>query len=273
MGFLGRIMSVKRVEGRTAFITGGARGIGEAIARLLSAEGARVILADLLVKEGEALAQKLNQEIGQGTAKFVKLDVTQESEWQKCATDFSDDNIDILVNNAGIFRSAPVLLTELAEWKEIFAINVEGVFLSCKHMLPLLQAQASKWKGGASIVNLSSMAGIIGAAGTAAYCASKGAVRLFTKALALECATEPLVRVNSVHPGIIDTMMAKSVAESAVSMGIDLEEVALSMSAAHPMNRLGLAEEIANGVLYLASGESSFSTGSELVMDGGFVAK
>lgn len=266
-------MSGKRIEGRTAFITGGARGIGEAIARRLTAEGARVILADKLAEEGEGLAETLNKEIGQGTAKFVKLDVTKESDWQKCAAEFSDDNIDILINNAGIFKFAPVILTELAEWKQVFAVNVEGVFLGCKYMLPLLQAEAAKWKGGASIINLSSMAGIVGAPGVAAYCASKGAVRIFTKALALECANEPLVRVNSIHPGIIDTLMGDSVADSAALMGVDPKEVRESMRAAHPMNRLGKAEEIANGVLYLASEESSFSTGSELIMDGGVTAK
>ena len=264
-----------RVKGRTALITGGARGIGEAIARRLAEEGANVILTDVLTKEGEALAQALNKQHGQGRAKFFQLDVTQEDQWQTLAQQLTNDNIDILVNNAGIFFMAPAILTDIDEWRKVFAINVEGVFLACKHILPLLKEQAPKWKGGASIINLSSMAGIVGSPGVTAYCASKGAVRLFTKALALECADEPVVRVNSIHPGIIDTQMGAAVREDSLASGVfsSAEEALDAMKAAHPLNRLGQASEIANAVLYLASEESSFSTGAEHVIDGGVTAR
>jgi NAD(P)-dependent dehydrogenase (short-subunit alcohol dehydrogenase family) len=264
-----------RVDGRTALITGGARGIGEAIARRLTEEGARVILTDLLTKEGEALAAELNKKHGQGTAKFFPQDVTKEKEWQNLAQKLSNENVDVLVNNAGIFLMAPMVLTELSEWQKVFAVNVEGVFLACKYMVPLLQEQASKWKGGASIINLSSMAGLVGAPGASAYCASKGAVKLFTKALAMECAENPPVRVNSIHPGIINTKMSDAVLDGSVAIGAaeNLEAGREAMAAAHPLGRMGLAEEIANAVLYLASEESSFTTGAEHVIDGGVTAR
>ena len=265
-----------KIDGRVAFITGGARGIGRAIAEELALEGAKIIIADMLEDEGRKTAHHLDKTYGQGSGRFVKLDVTQEDEWVKIAADMKDEGIDILVNNAGILSFAPLEMIDLSEWQRIFAINVEGVFLSCKHIAPILRDNASKWQGGASIINISSMAGKVGAPGFSAYCASKAAVKLLTKSLALEyAAVEPLIRVNSIHPGVVDTQMGDQLGEAALLAGLASDEKSASeaIKALHPMGRLAKPQEIARAVLFLASADSSFSTGSEMVVDGGVTTR
>ncbi len=269
----------EKLKDRIALITGGARGLGFAIADALAAEGARVIIADRLEKEAHEATASLDKKHGQGTARFYPLNVTDEKNWQTLADQLAKDfgALDILVNNAGIYQAAPIEEMKLADWQSIFAVNVDGVFLGCKHIIPLLQKNAAKWKGGGAVINLSSVAGLVGSPRHAAYCASKAAVRLMTKAIAMEYAQKhaqegaPLVRVNSVHPGVIDTMMGDQVVQTIQEAGIadNPQGAKMALELNHPVGRLGRPEEVAAAVLYLASDDSSFSTGSELVVDGG----
>ncbi len=264
-----------KLEGRTALITGGARGIGQAIADALADESAKVIIADLLEQEAQSAVAAIDKRHGQGTARFHRLDVCDENHWRQLADELGKDpsGLDILVNNAGIYQAAPVEEMSLENWRRIFAVNVEGVFLGCKHIIPLLKRNAAKWKGGAAIVNLSSMAGILGASAHAAYCGSKGAVRLMTKAIALEYAQgETPIRVNSVHPGAVDTLMGGQVVQTLQDVGVadNPEGARMMLEFNHPMGRLARPDEIAKAVVFLASDDASFSTGSELIVDGGF---
>jgi NAD(P)-dependent dehydrogenase (short-subunit alcohol dehydrogenase family) len=180
--------------------------------------------------------------------------------------------LDILVNNAGLFLMKPLSETSLADWKRIQSVNVEGVFLGAKHAAPLLAERASKWRGGASIINLSSVAGLVGSAGTSAYNASKGAVRLLTKSLAMELA--PLqIRANSVHPGVIETHMGDEVvAGFSAASGMGDNETRVALAQRHPLGHMGDVVNIADAIVFLASDRSAFMTGSELVVDGGMTA-
>src|SRR5262245_19519667 len=195
------------LDRRVALVTGAARGIGAATARALAAAGAKVVVSD--VANGEETAASID-------GAYVRHDVTSEDQW-KAAIAFAKQKfggLDILVNNAGIFWLKPIVETSLEDFRRMQQINVEGVFLGIKHGIPALAERAAKWDGGGAIVNLSSVAGIVGSPLTFAYNASKGAVRLMTKAAAMECAQAGLkVRVNSVHPGIIDTPMMSEAAE------------------------------------------------------------
>ena len=244
-----------RLEGKVALITGAARGQGEAEARLFAAEGARVYVTDVLDAEGEATAADIGD-----AATYHHLDVTDEEAWILLREEVleRDGRLDVLVNNAGIFRIMPTALTSEAEYRQIVDINQVGTFLGMKTMIPpMVEAQSG------SIVNISSVAGLTGAAGTMAYAASKWAVRGMTKVAAKEVAPFG-VRVNSVHPGIIDTpMMAEASPE-----GNLLDRVVRGI----PMGHVAQADDVARLVLYLASDESGYSTGSEFVVDGGMTA-
>ena len=246
-----------RLEGKVAIISGGARGMGAAEARIFAREGARVVIGDLLEEEG----MKVVAEIGEagGEALFVRLDVTDESSWQ-CAVEAAVERfgkVDILVNNAAILRMQGLLETTEEIWDEVMDINAKGTFLGTKSVIPEMRKA-----GGGSIINISSGAGITGSRRNTAYHASKGAVRIFTKSAAIQYAGEN-IRVNSVHPGPVDTdMLASSLS---VEGGRRPEDV--------PLGRYGRPEEVAYGVLYLASDESSFVTGSEVVIDGGRTAE
>ena len=246
-----------RLEGKVAIISGGARGMGAAEARIFAREGARVVIGDLLEEEG----MKVVAEIGEagGEALFVRLDVTDESSWQ-CAVEAAVERfgkVDILVNNAAILRMQGLLETTEEVWDEVMDINAKGTFLGTKSVIPEMRKA-----GGGSIINISSGAGITGSRRNTAYHASKGAVRIFTKSAAIQYAGEN-IRVNSVHPGPVDTdMLASSLS---VEGGRRPEDV--------PLGRYGRPEEVAYGVLYLASDESSFVTGSEVVIDGGRTAE
>jgi cyclopentanol dehydrogenase len=246
-----------RLAGKVALISGAARGQGEVEGRLFAKEGAKVVLGDILVDMGQKVAADIRSQGGQAT--FVPLDVTQEAEWQAAVetTVRTYGKLDILVNNAGIFHTEGVEATSMELWNRVIAVNQTGVWLGMKYAVPAIRKA-----GGGSIVNISSGAGIIGTGMAAAYHSTKGAVRILTKTAAIEYAKDH-IRINSVHPGVVDTEMVR---------GLFQDEGMQAVVAAHPLGRVGTSEDIAYGVLYLASDESSFVTGSELVIDGGFTA-
>ena len=255
------------LEGRVALVTGGARGIGAASALALAAAGAKLVISD--ISDGNATAKSVD-------GVYVRHDVTSETDWAN-AVAFAGKTfggLDILVNNAGIFWMRPIAMTSLEDFRKMQQINVEGVFLGLKHAIPAIAARAQKWDGGGSIINLSSVAGLVGSANTLSYNASKGAVRLMTKAAALECADMGLnIRVNSLHPGIIDTpMMDSAIAGLAKATGKTIEAERERMARRHPLGRLGRDIDIANAVKFLASDAAAFMTGSEVVVDGGMTA-
>ncbi|HXT79030.1 MAG TPA: glucose 1-dehydrogenase [Acetobacteraceae bacterium] len=248
-----------QVDGKVGIVTGAASGIGAATARVLAREGARMVLTDLDDAAGEALAK----EIG---GVYVHHDVTDEAGWPAviAAAEQRFGRLDIMVANAGIGIMGPAIDMSLADWRRQMAINVDGVFLSVKYCIP-----AMRRSGGGSIVMLSSVAGLRGSAGLAGYSATKGAVRLFAKSMALECAqARDGIRVNSVHPGIIATPIWGKLPPGA---NAPLDPAAIA-AASVPLGKAGQAEEIANGILFLASDASSHVTGSELVIDGGLTA-
>ena len=249
-----------RLDGKVALISGGARGQGAAETRLFVREGARVVFGDILDDEGKKVEAEIRAAGGDVT--YVHLNVTRETDWRAAVATAVEryGKLDVLVNNAGILLRATIEATTEADWDRIMAVNVKGVFLGTKCALP-----AMRQAGGGSIVNISSTAGLVGSPGeTAAYSATKGAVRLFTKSTAIQHAREK-IRCNSVHPGPIATDMIKDVLQNPGAWEQRLRRL--------PMGRVGTADEVAYGVLYLASDESSYVTGSELVIDGGTTAE
>ncbi|MEN2979696.1 glucose 1-dehydrogenase [Tistrella bauzanensis] len=254
-----------RLEGKVVLITGAAGGLGQAMAHLFAAEGATLVLTDLGQDRLDALKAALSSS-GYDRVLVMEQDVTDEALWEEVIdkTVAGFGRLDVLVNNAGIGYMADLEETSLAEWKRVHAINSEGPFLGTRKAIKVM-----KLTGGGSIVNISSIAGLIGAVNLAAYCSSKGAVRLFTKAAALHCARRGYnIRVNSVHPSFTETPMVRDMITSARNP--DKMEAALATAA--PMGRMGRPEEVAYAVLYLASDESSFVTGTELAVDGGNTA-
>lgn len=257
-----------RVEGKVAIVTGGASGIGRACAERLAAEGAAVVVTDIQDDLGKQVVVDI--EAAGGTADYLHHDVTSEDEWIGVVTEVMarHGRLDVLVNNAGIGIGGSIVEMSLADWRRQQAINLDGVFLGLKHGIP-----AMRDTGGGSIVNMSSVAGLKGSAVLAAYNATKGGVRLLTKGVALECAQNRWnVRVNSVHPGIIDTPIWETVGAAMLrpeGQPIDMEARA-AMSV--PTGVLGKPADVANGVLFLASDESAYITGTELVIDAGLSA-
>jgi 3alpha(or 20beta)-hydroxysteroid dehydrogenase len=247
-----------RLDGKVALITGAARGQGAEEARLFAAEGARVMLGDVLDDDGELVAKELGEH-----AAYRRHDVTSESDWEAivAATRAEFGRLDVLVNNAGVFRIIGMTATTLDEYMRIVAINQVGTFLGMKAVSETMIAQ-----GSGSIVNISSVAGLSGSAGTMAYTATKFAVRGMTKVAALELAPFG-VRVNSVHPGLIDTPMLRD------AFALESEENRAAARASVPIGRLATAVDVARMVLYLASDDSAYSTGSEFVVDGGMTAR
>lgn len=248
---------MKKLNGKTALITGGARSIGEATAREFARLGAKVVLADVLVTEGEKVVEEICAQ--GGDAIFFRLDVTSEAAWKEAVaqTISSYGKLDILINNAGIV-SEPASIEERSaeEWDRVMAINAKGVFLGVKHAIP-----AMRQVGGGSIVNISSMRALGQFRSTdAAYAASKAAVRVFTKVVAGQCAPDN-IRCNSIHPGPIDTAMLRAAFPDTESMQQRMSRV--------PMGRPGQLSEIVAGILYFASDDASFTTGAELAIDGG----
>ncbi len=256
---------MNELAGRIALVTGASRGIGEAAARSLAAQGARVIVTDLA--DTSALAEELG-----GLARVQ--DVSDEQGWNDTMAfaRASTGGLDILFNNAGLFMVKPVTETTLEDWRRLHSVNVEGVFLGCKHAIPLLAERAQQWAGGASIVNLSSVAGLVGSALVSCYNASKGAVRLFTKGVALEVAPMK-IRCNSVHPGIIETDMGRDlVTRFAAAAGAGENDTRAGLSNLHALGHFGVAQNVADAITFLASDRAAFMTGTEMIVDGGFTA-
>ncbi len=249
-----------RLEGKVALISGGSLGMGAAEARLFAREGARVVIGDVLEAEGRAVEADVRARGGE--AVFTRLDVTSEADWQR-AVDLALKHfgtLNVLINNAGIGGASRLEDTPVEAWDRVMDVNAKGVFLGSKAVIP-----AMRQGGGGSIVNISSQLGLVGMADSSPqYQASKGAVRLLTKLTALQYAKDR-IRANSVHPGpILTPMTEKRRADPAIYE---------RMVSRIPLGRYGEAEEVAYGVLYLASDESSFVTGSELVIDGGWTAQ
>jgi len=247
------------LENKVVLISGGARGMGAAEARLFAGEGAKVVIGDTLVEEGRQTEAQINESGGE--CLFLRLDVTSETDWQEAiaATVARFGKLDVLVNNAGIYRTERVEETSGELWDQVLEVNAKGVFLGTKCAIPEM-----KKAGGGSIINISSVAGLVGNTMSAAYTASKGAVRLFTKSTAIQYASDG-IRANSIHPGTIETPMTAHLLAEESHRRNRLERT--------PLGRLGRPEDVAYGALYLASDESSFVTGSELVIDGGRTAQ
>ena len=254
-----------QVEGKIALVTGGASGIGAACCATLAREGARVAISDIDDARGNALAAEI---AGAGQqAVYLRHDVTDEGSWRQVVGEVERryGRLDILVANAGIgVMATSIVDMSLADWRRQTAVNLDGVFLSVKYCLPLMRKS-----GGGSIVMTSSIAGLRGSPTLAGYCATKGGVRLFAKAIAMECASrQDGVRVNSVHPGIIDTPIWDKInpGGSGRNAPIDIEDYGRRGA---PLGRVGKPQDIANGVLFLASDAANYITGTELVIDGG----
>ncbi|MDA1256652.1 MAG: glucose 1-dehydrogenase [Chloroflexi bacterium] len=250
-----------RLEGKVAIVSGGASGIGEATSRIFAAEGARVVIADVNDELGSALESDIRNDGGE--AAYLNLDVTDEDQWRavvaETVTRFG--KLDIVVNGAGISAPGrpPTEQQTVEGWDAVMDVNAKGVFLGTKHAIAEMRRV-----GGGSIVNISSIYGNVGSKGGTAYHASKGACRAFSKAAAIQYADEK-IRVNSVHPGFVDTPMTEGLHGQP---GVREERIGKT-----PLGRLGVPEDIAYGILYLASDESRFVTGSELVIDGGMTAQ
>ncbi|MFO1519267.1 MAG: glucose 1-dehydrogenase [bacterium] len=255
---------MNRVKGKVAIVTGGSRGIGRAGCVLLAKEGAKVAITDVIDDEGKDLEKAILAE--GGTARYWRLDVSKEKEVERVFSEVAEafGKIDVIVNNAGIAGiNKPTHEISEEEWDRVMNVNVKGVFFGTKHAIPYL-----KRAGGGSIINLSSIYGIISAPDVPPYHASKGAVRLMTKTDALLYAKDK-IRVNSIHPGFIWTPMVEGFLKS---QG-DVEEGRKQVDALHPLGHIGEADDIAYAILYLASEESKFVTGAELVVDGGYTIR
>jgi 3(or 17)beta-hydroxysteroid dehydrogenase len=252
-----------RVKGKVAIVTGGGGGMGRAEAMLLAKEGAKIAVTDLDEAAVKNVAGEINAQGGKAVS--IKHDVSSETDWstvlQKTLEEFG--KLDVLVNNAGVILYKKIEDTSLSEWRWLMSINMDGVFLGTKFAI-----EAMKKSGGGSIINIASVAGLIGNPDASAYHASKGGVRSFSKAAAIECSKAGYgynIRVNSIYPGVINTRMADDLRKDETKY-----KTAVSW---HPIGHFGEPEDVAYGVLYLASDESKFLTGSELVIDGGWTAR
>ncbi|MFC7050012.1 glucose 1-dehydrogenase [Emcibacter nanhaiensis] len=255
-----------RVDGKICLVTGGANGLGEAMVRLLAEEGATVFLTDIDEVGGEKLATELTLE-GR-TALFMRHDVTDEAEWNKVFDTLLDKfgRLDVLVNNAGGGTYNDLETLSLEDWRKIISLNMDSTFLGTQKAV-----KSMKETGGGSIINLSSVGGLVGSPNLVAYSAAKAGVKLFSKSAAVHCGQKGYnIRINTVHPGLIKTASGMEMAEKAT--GMTAAEAEAAFSALHPIGRIGNPYEIATAVLYLASDESSFATGAEFVIDGGYTA-
>jgi len=254
-----------RLEGKKAFISGAAQGLGAAFALRMAIEGAKVALADINIAGARAVAAQIDAHCGAGSAFAFSLDVTREEQWI-FALEEADEamgGLSVLVNNAGIMRLGDIETLSLEDWKASMSVNVDSVFLGCKHALKYMRENQP-----GSIVNLSSIAGLIAAHNMPSYNASKAGVWLLSKSVALHCAKQGLdIRSNTIHPTFVDTPILDPIREK---FGEDTARAKLSRQV--PLGRIGVPDDVANAVLYLASDESSFMTGSEIKLDGGISA-
>jgi 3(or 17)beta-hydroxysteroid dehydrogenase len=267
---------MNRLDGKVAFISGAARGIGAATARLMVEAGAKVAIGDVLDERGRETARTIAG--GGDAAIYQHLDVTSEDDWNAAvaATVARFGGLDILVNNAGLFLGKGIEEASLDEWHRLCAVNLTGVFLGTKRALPALRERARQSEHGSAIVNLASVAGLVGSQLDPLYSMTKGGVTLFTKSAALEFARKGYrVRVNSIHPGLIQTDMGEQTFVSrARNLGSnDVEEVRQQAMSRHPIGRLGVPDDIAKGIVFLASDDAGFMTGAGLVIDGGSTAQ
>ena len=252
---------MERVRGKVVIVTGAAGGLGRAIASLLASEGAKVVMTDINEADGRAACEGARKSGGE--ALFIRHDASSESDWKEAIRSTVErfGRLDVLVNCAGVFLASSIAETTLEKWRWLMSINLDGVFLGTKYA-----AEAMKRNGGGAIINISSVGGIVGTANAAAYAASKGGVRLLTKAAAIEyskACRDYNIRVNSVHPGVIETAM------TAPLIAAEGEE----MLGWLPIGSFGRPDDVAYGVLYLASDEAKYLTGAELVIDGGWTAR
>ncbi len=262
------------LTGKVAYVSGGAAGIGAAIAQIFAEQGASVAIGDVQVDRGEATAELIRQQGGK--AMFIRHDAAEEPEWVAALglTIEKFGSLDILVNNAAIEQTCLIADIELADVQKLIAINVTGMIIGHKHAIRAMRPGGTSGKGG-SIINMSSVSGLIGTPALGAYTASKGAVRLFSKSAAVECGRLGYgIRVNSIYPGLVDTDMGNKLIDDFVGLGFfkDRPDAQQQMLAGYPIGRTGVPIDIANAALFLASDLSSWVTGTEIVVDGGMTA-
>jgi 3alpha(or 20beta)-hydroxysteroid dehydrogenase len=263
-----------RLDGKVALVSGAARGLGAEMAQALAGVGATVLCTDLLADEGRSTVAAIEQ--AGGKAGFLDHDVTNEAQWEQAVATATDryGGLDIVVNNAGIEKMELLTRYEAEDFRRVMDINVTGVFLGIKHAVRAMSPGGAAGRGG-SIINISSVAGLVGIAALSGYCASKGAVRLLSKAAAVECAQlNTGIRVNSIHPAVIWTKMGEDFLKHFVELGLmpDYATSESTFKAAHPLGHFGEPRDIASAVLFLASDLSKWVTGTELVIDGGYTA-
>ena len=267
---------MNRLDGKVAFISGAAIGIGAAAAAMMARAGAKIVLGDILDEEGEGIAQAIRAEGGE--AAFVHLDVSRQAEWEQAiaATTARFGGLDILVNNAGILFGKDVEEARLEDWQKMSSVNQTGTFLGTKIALPALRERGHTSPEGSAIVNLSSVSGLVGSPLDPLYSMTKGGITLFTKATALSFGRQGYrIRVNAVHPGVIETAQGKQtfVARAKKLQSGNLDEARSIALANHPIGRFGTVEDVAKAIIFLASDDAGFITGSSLVVDGGLTAQ
>jgi NAD(P)-dependent dehydrogenase (short-subunit alcohol dehydrogenase family) len=266
----------KRLQGRVAFVSGGLRGIGLAIAERYLQEGAEVVLSDLDAQDS-APAREVMDRLGQA-ASYTSANVAKEEDWERARDTVQERHgkLHILVNNAGTDLTGPVETLRMEDWRRIMSVNVDGVFLGTKHFVPMMAETGKDVRGGSSIINISSIMGIVGYSEVSAYNASKGAVRLFTKGIAIEFASKKTpIRANSIHPGFVLTPLLNAGFKRWVDAGFaeKPEDLIDTMASTTPIGRLADPSEIAGAAYFLASEDSSYVTGAEIVVDGGWTAQ
>ncbi len=267
---------MKRLQNKIGLITGAARGIGAETARLMADSGAIVFIADILVKQADQVASEIEE--NGGKAFVIELDVTSEVSWQSAIAKITSSvgKLDILVNNAGILLAKDFEEVTVAEWKKLVDVNMTSVFLGTKICAPALRESAKQSAHGSAIVNISSVAGLVAAPNDPLYAMTKGGVTLFTKSTAVSFANKgDRIRVNSIHPGVVDTDMGDiAITAQAKRLGVtDTEKIRQLSADRHPVGRIGETSDVANAVLFLASDEATFVTGTSLTVDGGYTAQ
>ncbi len=269
------MQSIVHVKDKVALVTGAAKGIGAACASMLAGHGAKVIVTDIDEQEAGMVVDAIAQD--GGTAEFMALDVTEEAQWQASigAVVERHGGLDVLVNNAGIAVVHSLLETSLEEWRRVHAVNLDSVFLGTRQAVEVMRPGGQSGRGG-SIINLSSVGGLIGAEGLSSYCSAKGGVRLFSKSVAVECGRAGYgIRVNSVHPGNTDTPMFRQELKDMCDKGVvnSVGEALQFYMDMQVLPEIGQPEDIASMVLFLASDAARFITGAEFVVDGGLTAQ